>query len=463
MSKDEMSFEELTSLEGRLRRAEATGTEEESLARVLRKVQAHVNTTTGRASRQWGRRLSMFAVVGIPAAAAAAIAGILLLNANPQRAIVPAPNSTPSIEPNPAPSATASAPPLEPLIVITQRVSAPQVVSGDQGSVTLGQAPDTVLLARRDGTVAAKATFKPAERPLTSNAATIFPAQAHGAAGAAFYIDGDGVVRRLDRDGKITMVATFATSEPQHMTSFAVSPDGSKVMASVFTFGARGPGLPGAITVGPSYDNLEYAEAGGPTQTLSHTPLASTTGHFMVVGWDDLGPVAGTAVAIATQNLMPAGWLSPVYSLDLAGNTGSRLAGDCTAAMEAPGGRFLCAGGASAGTPTTVKSEDGSVLWTLPAEAVAWESAALSPNAQVVALKPMGSPTYHNHLYHQDGTQLALPDDFQSSGWLDNSTVVGYSGNPNKPRLATITVTAARVGGATPFPLDGFFAGTTGP
>jgi len=463
MSKDEASFEELMTLEGRLRRAEATGGEQESLGRVLMKVQGHANSAPGSFSRRWGRRVSMFAVVGIPAAGAVAIAGILLLNANPHRPIVPGPISTPSIEPTPAPSASASAPSTEPLVVITQRLSAPQAVSGARGQRHAGQAPDTVLLARPDGTVVARATFKPAERPLITNAATIFPPQVRAAAGAAFYIDGDGVVRRLDRDGKITRVASFATSEPQHMTSFAVSPDGSRIMASVFTFGARGPGLPGAITLGPSYDNLELAEAGGATRILSHVALASTLGHFMVVGWDERGPVAGTGVLIATQNLAPVGWESPVYSLDLAGNITGQLAGDCTAAMEVPGGRFLCSGSAFAGKAARVNSEDGSVLWTLPATVLSWDSAVLSPGAGVVALKPMGSPSYHNHLYYRDGAQLPLPDDFRSTGWLDDGTLFGDQGDLNTAHLSTITVTSGHVGPVQRFPLDGAFAGTIGP
>jgi hypothetical protein len=463
MNKDETSFEELMTLEGRLRRAEATGGEQESLGRVLVKVQGHANSAPGSFSRRWGRRVSMFAVVGIPAAGALAIAGILLLNANSHRPILPGASSTPSIEPTSAPSASASTPSAEPLVVVTQRLSAPQAVKGAQDSVTLGQAPDTVLLARPDGTVVARATFKPAERPLITNAATIFPPQVHAAAGAAYYIDGDGVVRRLDRDGKTTRVATFTTSEPQHMTSFAVSPDGSRVMASVFTFGARGPGLPGAITVGPSYANLEYAEAGGPTRILSHVALASTLGHFMVVGWDDRGPVAGTAVLIATQNLAPAGWESPVYSVDLAGNITGRLAGNCTASMEVAGGRFLCGGSAFAGTAATVNSEDGSVLWTLPATAVSWESAVLSPSADIVALKPMGSPSYHNHLDYRNGAQLPLPDDFRSIGWLGDGTLFGYQGDLNTSHLYTITLTSGQVRPAQQFPVDSAFAGTIGP
>ncbi|MEA2684458.1 MAG: hypothetical protein QOK05_2786 [Chloroflexota bacterium] len=105
---DEMSFEELMSLEGRLRRAEAVGGEQESLGRALRKVQTHVNAAPAVRSQRWGRRLSMFAIVGIPAVAAAAIVGIVLLNANPQRAFVPTPATTPSPAPWASPSAVAA-------------------------------------------------------------------------------------------------------------------------------------------------------------------------------------------------------------------------------------------------------------------------------------------------------------------------------------------------------------------
>lgn len=458
MSKDEMGFEELMNLEGRLRRAEAITNEQESLSRVLRKVQAHVNATPAAPSRKWGRRLSMFAVVGIPAAAAAAIAGILLHSANPQRAVVPAPNSTPSVAPSPEPSAS-PAPPPEQLLVLTQRAN------GNLGNIIVGVAPDAVILAKLDGTVVARATFKPATEPLITNAATILPPQVHAAAGAAYYIDGDGTVRRLDRAGAVTTVASFPTTEPQHMTSFAVSPDGSKVMASVFTFGAKGPGLPGPITLGPSYDNLEYADAGGQTKVLSHTPLASTEGHFMVVGWDQNAPLAGTAVPIATQNPVHAGWNSALYHLDLAGNQTDRLGGsDCVAEFASENGYVVCGGTIPATTTVQVRTASGTLVYGASALSTSYDSAAISPDGSQLAIRETASRPAAGTprtIVYSVGFSFGLPNGFYLAGWPNNETLAGYTGDLNNPTLATIsTANGGQDKTVRPFPVNGTYAGS---
>jgi hypothetical protein len=338
-------------------------------------------------------------------------------------------------------------------VVLAQRPS------GDTQYFGLGIAPVSVLLTKRDGTVVAKATFKPAVRPLYTNAATILPPQVQVVAGAAYFIDGDGVVRRLDRNGTVSIVASFTTTEPQHMTSFAVSPDGSKLMATVFTFGARGPGLPGAITRGPSYDNLEYAEAGGPARVLSHALLTETAGHFMVVGWDQHGPIAGTSVPTATQNPLPEGWLSPLYHLDMSGNTTDRLGGsNCTVALVAEGGAVLCAGSAFEGRAAQVRTESGGPLYSLPSDSVAHDSAAISSAGDRVALRSAVTPTYPNRIYGR-GYAADIPKDFYSVGWEDGQTLVGYLGGNDHPQLATIDISSGQPAPPRVFAVKGFYAG----
>jgi len=340
----------------------------------------------------------------------------------------------------------------EALLVVSQRAS------GDAGNLTLGPAPDTVLLVKRDGTVVAKTTFKPAVRPLYTNAATILPPQVQVAAGAAFYIDGDGVVRRLDRVGKVATVASFTTTEPQHMTSFAVSPDGSKLMATVLTFGTKGPDI-SQPTIGPSYDNLELAVSGGPAQVLSHTTLAPTTGHFMVVGWDQQGPLAGTAILTATQNPLPEGWLSPLYHLNMAGDTTDRLGGsDCIVSQVAQGGNVLCAGSAFEGRAAQVRAGSGGAFYSLPSDSAAYDSAAISPTGDRVALRSVGSPTSPNRIYGR-GYMAAIPYDFYSVGWTDGQTLVGYVGGSDQPKLATIDINGGQPGPARTFMVNGFYIG----
>ena len=64
----------------------------------------------------------------------------------------------------------------------------------------------------------------------------------------------------------------------------------------------------------------------------------------MAVGWDQVGPLAGTSAAIATQNVIPAGRGSPISHLDEHGNQTVMVAGGCTVGMESTDGQFLCAG-----------------------------------------------------------------------------------------------------------------------
>jgi hypothetical protein len=244
------------------------------------------------------------------------------------------------------------------------------------------------------------------------------------------------------------------------MTSFAVSPDGSKLMATVFTFGARGSGgLPGPLTIGPSYEDLEYADAGGSTRVLSHTPLAATTGHFMVVGWDRQGPLAATAVMLATQNPPPEGWLSPLYHLDMSGGTTDRLGGpDCYVALVADGGPVLCEGSAFAGAAAQVRTAAGGPLYSLPSDAFAHYSAAISPTGDRVAFEKQGIPNSPNNIYGR-GYLAPIPTDFYSVGWEDGQTLVGYSGDIDHPKLATIDISSGQPVPVRDFVVNGFYVG----
>ena len=436
---------ELRRIQRLLETAAADGVEQDQL-RVRNNLLRFIHSPGAVYPREWKSRLLVAFAIVVPAAAAAVLAASILGVFRPT-AYTPVPaGPTPSVQqPSPAP--------VEALLVIAQRAN------GDAGNVMLGVAPDTVLLTKLDGTVVAKATFKPAERPLYTNAATILPPQVHAAAGAAYYIDGDGIVRRLDRDGRVSTVAAFTTTEPQHMTSFAVSPDGTKLMATVFTFGAKGPGLPGPITIGPSYDNLEYADAGGSTRVLSHATLAATAGHFMVVGWDQQGPLAGTAVPLGTQNVIPEGWLSPLHHLNMSGDTTDRLGGsDCTVGLVADGGPVLCEGSGFAGLAAQVRAASGELLYSLPSDAVAHYSAAISRTGDRVAFQHQGNPTSPNSIYGR-GYSALIPTDFYSVGWEDGQTLVGYSGDIDHPKLAMIDTSGAQPGPVRLFPVNGFYVG----
>jgi len=247
------------------------------------------------------------------------------------------------------------------------------------------------------------------------------------------------------------------------MVSFAVSPDGSKLMASVFGFPARpSGGQAGTPPKEAGFSDLVVTNAGGPSRLVKHSALASAPGQLMVLGWDAKGPVVGTSVPLATQGVMPSGWDSPLARLDVQGNLGGALAGGCTASGESDGQRFLCAGTSDqGGAGATVRSETGQVLWSLPGETSSWHSAALAPSADVVALHPAGGSSTTNRLYFQDGHVSAIPDDFYALAWADETHLLGLSGDVSSPRLAQVTLLPGPVVSAPQvLPVNGFFVGT---
>jgi hypothetical protein len=436
---------ELQRIQRLLETAAADGVDQDVL-RARNRLLGFMHSPVAVRSRRGGPGLLVAFAILVPAVAAALLVASILGVFKPT-AFTPAPAA-----PTPSVGQTPTAP-QEALLVIAQRST------GNAGNVTLGAAPDTVLITKMDGSVVAKATFKPAERPRYANAATILPPQVQAAAGAAFYIDGDGVVRRLDRDGTVTRVASFVTTEPQHMTSFAVSPDGAKLLASVFTFGApTGQELPGPLTVGPSATHLEYADAGGQTRVVSSGALPNTIGNFMVVGWDRQGPIAGTAIALATQAVISEGWDSPLYHVDMRGNTLDRIGGsDCVVGLLAEGGAMLCVGDTVHG-PAQVRTRLGDVLYTLPSGSLPYDSAAISPAGDRVAIQSVGPPTAKNHIDGR-GYIAGIPSDFYSVGWADGQTLFGYSGDINHPKLAMIDMSGGQPAPARNFPINGFYIG----
>ena len=105
---------------------------------------------------------------------------------------------------------------------------------GDHANVPLQD--DTIAVVGLDGVARAKATFTPRSRPFIGNAAAVLEPEAHVAAGAVFYVDGQGTVRRLHAGAPPATVTTFPFLTSQTEFSFAVSGDGTALAASGFTF-----------------------------------------------------------------------------------------------------------------------------------------------------------------------------------------------------------------------------------
>jgi hypothetical protein len=236
-------------------------------------------------------------------------------------------------------------------------------------------APDTVVIAGPDGYSVARATFAPRSVPDVGPAGTILQLPAQVADGAVFYVDGKGVVRRLDPSGTVTVVATFPIASTQQEVSFAVSPDGKHLMATVFTI----PTPVNGTQQGSYRLQLETAETGGAAtivrQWQSQGPDQSQLGFtdFAVVGWDAGGPIAEVgAGGIGTQNAWLdgqrwfVGWLA---RLSADGSLGPRIGPDCLPFWRPLNGRFVCTSAGNSGSSVRVVDLNGHVLWSRAAEA----------------------------------------------------------------------------------------------
>jgi hypothetical protein len=117
MSDQPRDDRDLLDLESRLRAAETGAGEGDALARVRGRVHGYVATGASAGRGPWRGRLTAFAVVGVPLAAAAVIAGAILLGStrNTSKIDVPAgsppPESPAIVAPSPSPEPTATATP----------------------------------------------------------------------------------------------------------------------------------------------------------------------------------------------------------------------------------------------------------------------------------------------------------------------------------------------------------------
>jgi hypothetical protein len=127
----------------------------------------------------------------------------------------------------------------------------------------------TVAIAGLDGRARAKTHFTPRSSPYAPDVAVILAAEAHVVTGVVYFVDGRGVVRTLDRSGRVRQVAVFPMTQKQQEISFAVSPDGKQLMAAILSLPSVGPtpspgGAPWPALIGPWKLEVDRADVGGP-------------------------------------------------------------------------------------------------------------------------------------------------------------------------------------------------------
>lgn len=313
---------------------------------------------------------------------------------------------------------------------------------------------NTVAIAGLDGSVKATATFTVMPVPDVGCMGAVLPRSAHVAGGKVYFADGMGVVRSLSIGGQVSSVATFPFSGHQQMLSFAVSPDGSRLLGAVFTLPAK-PNLACNGTPGTGYSLDVYAApAGGPSTLLYHESLANPGGIVMALtGWDAVGPRGTYPTTWATQGGGPASELGVAARIDATTGKVLRQVADpslCQVWDVAMSGDFVCE--PSGTTTVNVRRPDGAEIWNFAGAAPNGFSYFLAPDEMHVTAS--GDAGYE--VLGRDGTRVTLGGTgFFPTGWLDSSTVVGAVG-PNT-NLSYVALTSPAT--VVPLGFQGLFLG----
>jgi hypothetical protein len=347
--------------------------------------------------------------------------------------------STPTMTPSGVSPAATTSPTGTPSAAPTPSIAPPAagflfaVVEGGYPPPNVSE-PGTVAIVGLDGYAKAKATFQPRVGPVIADAYTPLQGVAQVVGSSVYYLDGAGTVRVLRVGSQPQVVARFPLQPAQEDVWFAVSPDGSRVLAGILTFPALGPLIPGTgwhTSVGPSKFDLETAPAGGQTKTLVHLEVpqgSNVPTPTFPVGWTVAGPAAMVPLYVTSQNIWPGG---PLYVIDDSGKKTTRLGGsDCNSASITPNGLIPCVSSTGVGV-VSVRDTTGKVLWVTHASGFDLTSVHISPDGEAISDGNEVSTdgvTWSMAIEMHSGRSVELPKMFFVEGWLDSNTVVGRSG-----------------------------------
>jgi|GEM_PF-898812 len=296
---------------------------------------------------------------------------------------------------------------------------------------------NTVAIAGLDGYARAKTTFVPMPVPSLGCMGPLLPPQAQVADDKVYFADGTGVVRSLSASGQVTRVASFPFSGHQQMLSFAVSPDGSHLLGTVFTLPAK-PNLGCNGTQAGGYSLDVYSALAGGSSTLLYQELTNAPGvtnapgaSFVIAltGWDALGPI-GSYPIWASQGGGPESELGVAVRIDATTGKVLRPVADpysCTVWDSVASGDFVCIPAVSASV--SVRRPDGSEIWhfaaTTPINGL-WNP-FLAPDEQHVVVVD-GT----EEVAGESGSRVTLGNaTFVVSGWLNSTTLIGNGVGPN--------------------------------
>jgi outer membrane protein assembly factor BamB len=313
---------------------------------------------------------------------------------------------------------------------------------------------NTVALVGLDGYAKAKTTFIPMSVPVVGCMGAIIPESATVAAGKVYFADGKGVVRSLSASGQITKVATFPLTSSQQMLSFAVSPDGSRLLGTVFTVPKNAFPCNGSSSSGTFTFDAYAAASGEAGKLLYHQTWTTPPSLVSLIGWDSLGPIGTYPTVWASQGGGPGSTLGVRVRIDARTlKVVSQFAdpSKCLVWQSTLSGAFVCVDERVLNTAGNyeqtlrVRQADGREMWHFTAglgpidvddpryEADVFNP-LLAPDEQHVVLCCADvAGAYGVTLAARDGGQVILGQNFYADGWLDSTTVFGSTSSPPYP------------------------------
>jgi hypothetical protein len=338
----------------------------------------------------------------------------------------PGPSSTPTVgTPSPTPTPT-SVPTATP-------VPTPKFIAVVAENYTLSAA-DVLTIVDPTGGHHGSVTFTPPTRAAPRALAAV-QAPAVTAAGKAFYADSTGTVSSLAPDASPVQVASFPF-RPGDELSFAVSPDGTQVMAIITMFGS----------VAATQYSIYLAASGGPARLLRGPVLSSSIARLF--SWIAAGPVVVTDALYDFQGCESGEcypWGHAALVDPATGSFGAAVGGSDCQMWDVTGSAVLCSSGPvtfQGETPPnlSVRSVDGSSSRSVANTERCGgcpSDARLSPNGDVagdnltsggqsvmtlgVVFDPRGTPR----------VVTAALGDFAPYLWFDAQTVIGVTNCPS--------------------------------
>jgi hypothetical protein len=319
---------------------------------------------------------------------------------------------------------------------------------------------NTVAIAGLDGYARAKTTFTPVPTPNLGCIGGVLPQSAHVAAGKVFYSDAKGVVRSLGIDGTITVAATFPITSTQQMLSFAVSPDGLRILGTILTIPNNAAMACGGSPSTGAFTFDAYAAASGQAvQLLYHQTFGQAPNVIALTGWDALGPIGTYPTVWASQGGGPGSTLGTFVRIDpttLKVVAPFSNPSSCRVWDSVQSGAFVCM---PAGKPTSsdpyapiaqpvsIRNAAGQEEWHFTVTSVngAWAPHLAADEQHAVICCDFDTSSVW--LVDRQGHQVFLRSGFYDSGWLDATTVVGSTGQTASSPDGTLAYVALNAPG----------------